>query len=101
MCAHITFIQKSSTLQISIDKLPSTALGTLSLTLGVQLISRLSENMLDTISLLTCMYLQLHACEPYRNNYAVVEPHADTPEVLYCPAQIHGFEYALDSLKCQ
>ena len=41
---------------------------------------------LDTISLLTCMYLQLGAYEPYRNNYIVVEPHADNLELLYFPS---------------
>ena len=63
-----------------------TAVATLLLTLRVQLIMRLSEVVLDTPSLLTRMYLQLHACEQYRNNYTVLEPHADNLEFLYLPS---------------
>ena len=42
--------------------------------------------MLDVTPMLTRMFLQLHACEPYRNSYTVVEPHADNPELLYLPS---------------
>ena len=44
-----------------------TAVAALSLTLVVQKNMGLSEIVLDTTPLLTCMYLQLPACEPYKN----------------------------------
>ena len=68
----------------NIDDLDSyTAVAALSLTLRVQVNMSLRYIVIDTIPLLTHMYLQLHACEPYRNNYTVVEPHAHNIELLY------------------
>ena len=64
----------------------TTAVAVLSLTLGVQVNVRLRKIVLDTTPLLTCMYLQLHACGPYKNNYAVVEQHAGNLELLYLPS---------------
>ena len=55
----------------------------LSLTLGVQLNMRLSEVVFEIIAVLTRMYLQLYACEPYKNNHNVVDQHADNQELIY------------------
>ena len=60
-----------------------TAVATLSVTLGVQVNMRLSYTVFDTTSLLTHMYLQVHACKPFKDNDTVVEPYAENLELLY------------------
>ena len=66
----------------------------LSLTFGVQLNMRLNEVVFEIIAVLTRMYLQLHACEPHKNNHNVVGQHADNLELIYLSAQIHELAHA-------
>ena len=63
-----------------------TAVAALSLTLGVKVNMRLSKIVFDTTPVLTRMYLQLHVCEAYKNNYTAVEQRTDNLELLYLPS---------------
>ena len=56
------------------------AVATLSLKPGVKVNMRLSKIVLEITTVLTLVYLQLHVCDPYKNNFA--DPHADNLELL-------------------
>ena len=66
--------------------LSSTAVAALSQTLGVQMSMRLSEVVFENTTAPTRVYLQLHACEQYKNNYNFADPHADNLELSYLPS---------------